>query len=112
MGDEHHGEVQLGAQLEEEIQDREARHGKRLESIQGRISEEDFWRIWAAHQRGETPPSDTPLGGALGFHGEGERWRGDSADLDWTFGCVAMTDAEIDFLAERLEPGTPVEILP
>ena len=48
----------------------------------------------------------------LALHGEGERWRGDSADLDWTYGCVALGDEEIDFLAERVEVGTPVDIVP
>jgi murein L,D-transpeptidase YafK len=79
---------------------------------EGRISERDYGRIARARDQGLRPPPDTPLGGDLGFHGEGERWRGDSADLDWTYGCIAVTDAEIDFLAERLDVGTPVLILP
>jgi len=78
----------------------------------GRLSESEYRRIMAAHAEGRPPPGRTPLGGELGFHGEGLRWRGDSADLDWTYGCLAVTDAEMDFLAERLEPGTPVRILP
>ncbi|MEN8182484.1 MAG: L,D-transpeptidase [Myxococcota bacterium] len=78
----------------------------------GRISERVYQRIVAAHARSEPPPDDTALGGGLGFHGEGKRWRGDSVDLDWTYGCVGLADADIDFLAERIEVGTPVEILP
>jgi hypothetical protein len=77
---------------------------------QGRLSASDHARILAAHERGELPPEDTPLGGRLGFHGEGERWRGDSADLDWTYGCLALDDRSIEFLAERAPPGTPVRI--
>lgn len=84
----------------------------RLAFEEGRISRATFERILAAHERGLPPPGDTALGGALGLHGEGERWRGDSADLDWTYGCVALTDEEIDFIAERAEVGTPVVILP
>jgi murein L,D-transpeptidase YafK len=79
---------------------------------EGRLSAHDFTRIVRAHEAGATPPGDTPLGGGLGFHGEGERWRGDSVDLDWTDGCLAMTDPDIDFLAARTRPGTPVRILP
>jgi hypothetical protein len=78
----------------------------------GRISAAAYARILAAHERGEAPPDDTPLGGHLGFHGEGDRWRGDSVDLDWTYGCVAVTDADIGFLAERTPVGTPVVIEP
>lgn len=79
---------------------------------QGRIDRADLGRILEAHLLGEAPPADTPLGGGLGFHGEGPRWRGDSVDLDWTYGCVALSDADIDFLAERVEIGTEVVIEP
>jgi len=79
---------------------------------EGRLSDEDRRRILRAHAEGRMPPADTPLGGDIGFHGEGERWRGDSRDLDWTYGCMALPDADIDFLAERAPPGTPVRILP
>jgi murein L,D-transpeptidase YafK len=79
---------------------------------EGRISETDYLRIRSAHARGDPPPRDTPLGGDLGFHGEGERWRGDSEHLDWTYGCVGLSDSDIEALANRVEVGTPVLILP
>ena len=79
---------------------------------QGELSPEDHARILEAHADGAMPPGDTPLGGQIGIHGEGERWRGYTGDIDWTFGCVAVTDPEIEFIAERVAPGTPVEILP
>ena len=69
-----------------------------------------------AHRRGapagRLPPHDTPLGGDIGIHGEGGRWARRLQHLDWTFGCVAVTDADLDFLARRLDVGVPVEILP
>jgi len=68
-------------------------------------------RILADHAAGRLPPQDSVLGGQVGFHGEGTRWRGD-LDLDWTEGCVAVEDAVIDWLAERAPPGTPVTIVP
>jgi murein L,D-transpeptidase YafK len=79
---------------------------------EGRLSRADYARILAAHARDALPPQDTPLGGQLGLHGEGERWRGDSAHLDWTYGCIALGDDELDFLAARAPRGTPVRILP
>lgn len=88
---------------------REDAEGARRE---GRLSDADFRRIVEAHDRGEIPPADTPLGGDLGFHGEGERWAGASPDLDWTYGCIGLSDDDIDFLAERLRVGVPVEIVP
>lgn len=77
-----------------------------------RLSEVEFRRIAAALAAGQDPPSNTSLGGHLGFHGEGLRWRGDSEDLDWTLGCVALSDADVEFLAERTAVGTPVVIRP
>ncbi|HKA13741.1 MAG TPA: L,D-transpeptidase [Myxococcota bacterium] len=78
----------------------------------GRLSEADYRRIADAHARGETPPPDTALGGALGFHGEGARWAGDSQFFDWTYGCIALADRDVDFIAARVEVGTPVVIEP
>ncbi len=78
----------------------------------GQISAFDYRRILEAHAHGEVPPSDTPIGGQIGFHGEGERWKDSSEHLDWTFGCLAVRDTELEFLAERLAPGTPVHIVP
>jgi hypothetical protein len=78
----------------------------------GRITPRDHARIADAHARGVQPPVDTPLGGDIGIHGEGERWAGDSLHLDWTYGCVAVTDADLDTLNSLLEIGVPVEILP
>jgi murein L,D-transpeptidase YafK len=79
---------------------------------EGRLSEAEYRRIADAHRVGEPPPGDTVLGGNLGFHGEGKRWRGDSRFLDWTYGCLGLADADIDFIAERSAVGTPVSIEP
>jgi hypothetical protein len=79
---------------------------------EGRIDADDHRRILAAHARGELPPQTTPLGGNIGLHGEGARWAGDSQHLDWTLGCVAVRDADLDFLIERIDASTSVEILP
>jgi murein L,D-transpeptidase YafK len=79
---------------------------------EGRLSEPEYWRIASAHGMNQPPPADTALGGRLGFHGEGERWRGDSPYLDWTYGCIALSDADVDFLAAHSAVGTPVLIEP
>jgi murein L,D-transpeptidase YafK len=80
--------------------------------VQGRISARDYQRIVAAHDRGRPPPGDTALGGEIGLHGEGVRWRGDTQHIDWTMGCIGLTDADISFLVEHTEVGTRVLILP
>jgi lipoprotein-anchoring transpeptidase ErfK/SrfK len=32
--------------------------------------------------------------------------------FDWTLGCIAMTDKEIDELYDNVKIGTPIEIKP
>lgn len=78
---------------------------------EGLISRDVHRRIVTAHARGQLPPQDTALGGLVGFHGEGPRWRGD-LDLDWTQGCVAVSDETIGWLAQHAKRGTPVTIRP
>jgi hypothetical protein len=77
----------------------------------GRITERTYARIATAHERGEVPPQDTLLGGRIGIHGEGRAHQGFSAREDWTLGCVALSDAHMEFLADRTAVGTPVRIL-
>jgi L,D-transpeptidase catalytic domain len=76
-----------------------------------RIDRAAYDAIARAHAQRRMPPQDTALGGALGFHGEGARWRGD-LDLNWTEGCVALTDRAVEQLARLVRRGTPVRIDP
>jgi hypothetical protein len=78
---------------------------------EGLVTRAERDAIERAHAEAELPPQNTALGGHLGFHGEGERWRGEQG-LDWTEGCVAVADDVIELLAERAPIGTPVSILP
>jgi murein L,D-transpeptidase YafK len=78
---------------------------------EGRIGKETHAAIARAHARKRMPPQDTPLGGVLGIHGEGPRWRGD-LKLNWTEGCVAVSDKAIEQLARLVRVGMPVRIEP
>ncbi len=54
-------------------------------------------------------------GGLIKIHGikNGFGWIGRFHLLfDWTLGCIAMTDKEIDELYENVKIGTPIEIKP
>lgn len=56
-----------------------------------------------------------PPGGNIMIHGlkNGFSWVGDyHADLDWTEGCIAVTDEEIEEIARVVPNGTIVEIRP
>ncbi|MGA7831878.1 MAG: L,D-transpeptidase family protein [Terracidiphilus sp.] len=54
-------------------------------------------------------------GGSIMIHGlpNGEGWIGAAHRLyDWTLGCIAVTDEEIDEIFKLVPVGTPVEIRP
>jgi len=56
-----------------------------------------------------------PPGGAIMIHGlpNGKGWVGAGHRLyDWTLGCIAVTDEEIDEIWDLVPVGTPVEIRP
>lgn len=71
------------------------------------IGVEQWADIYLANLRGESPPSYTPLGGRVGIHGLGGR---PDVPIDWTEGCVAVPDRDIEFIFERAPLGTPVII--
>lgn len=54
---------------------------------------------------GRIPYGNGPLGGAVGIHGGG-------AKRNWTLGCVALENEDVDRLYSEIPLGTPVEILP
>ncbi len=74
------------------------------------IDGEHFRRIVEAHRRGETPPMSTPLGGAIGIHGIGNGSLEVHESFNWTHGCVALDNRQIDALAAYVRIGTRVVI--
>jgi len=63
----------------------------------------------AAHKRGVSP------GGDVFVHGLPNWYHGPSATnrlYDWTDGCIAVTDAEMDEIWQSVPNGTPIEIRP
>lgn len=66
--------------------------------------------IRAAHAKGQLPPQDTPLGGHIGLHGIGDGDPAVHARYNWTKGCIAVTDAQLDKLLPLIRAGTRVEI--
>lgn len=71
----------------------------------GLISRAERDAILAAQQRKACPPWQTGLGGTMGIHGHG-------SSADWSWGCVALEDAEVDELWVSCPLGTPVFIAP
>jgi murein L,D-transpeptidase YafK len=81
----------------------------------GLISWEELVRIYQAHQeQNGIPPQQTRLGGFIGIHGIGKETPQKLVihqDVNWTRGCIALTNAEIDELRQFIHRGTQVTIL-
>lgn len=79
----------------------DARRGREA----GQISAAQAREIEAAMRMHRQPPWDTALGGAVGIHGGG-------AGADWTLGCIALDNPDIEALFPLLALGTPITIEP
>jgi murein L,D-transpeptidase YafK len=67
------------------------------------ITRAEHDRIAGAIDRGARPPWDTALGGEIFIHGGGSA-------SDWTWGCVALDDADVRELFDAVPKGTKVVI--
>ena len=65
---------------------------------------EDLER-WQRARRSGTLPTEVGVGGLIEIHGGGGR------GVDWTDGCIAMTDSDMDLLFRVSEVGTEVVIV-
>lgn len=64
----------------------------------------------AAHRRAlEAGEIDADVGGAIGIHGTDAPLLNDTR-VDWTLGCVSLTDRDVEELYEMVPVGTPVWI--
>lgn len=75
---------------------------------EGRIGLIDCARICFAEALGIRPPWNTPLGGFIMIHGE----HPEHLSGDWTAGCIAVKNTEIEVLSSMVKRGETVEILP
>lgn len=71
----------------------------------GLVTKTQAARIREAEAAKRQPPWNTPLGGAIGIHGEG-------GSSDWTLGCVAVDNDEIEELWAVVPMGTKVVVVP
>jgi murein L,D-transpeptidase YafK len=71
----------------------------------GLITKAQHDTIVEAIRKKVAPPQYTNLGGLIYIHGHG-------ANSDWTWGCVALENADIKELYDAVSVGTPVTIKP
>lgn len=79
------------------------------------ITPNQFAMIKKAIDERQQPPWDTELGGAVGIHG---RMLDDTvspqalSQQNWTDGCIALNNSDVDEVYSVVSLGTPVTILP
>ena len=76
----------------------------------GHISSREYQAVRKAWRNGETPPQDTSLGGHLGIHGIGAGSLEIHNNVNWTDGCIAVTNEQVEELAGWVRVGTRVTI--
>lgn len=69
----------------------------------GLITREQYREILRALRRNKNPPQHTPLGGEIMIHGGG-------SGRDWTWGCIALENRDVDVVFNAVSVGTPVII--
>ena len=70
---------------------------------QGLISKEEYQAIVRAEENHAIPPMNTMLGGWIEIHGDGT-----GGGTNWTQGCIAIENHQMDELWDIIEVGTPV----
>jgi len=76
----------------------------------GVFTEQDYEAYHAHYRRHGQPAQNTALGGAIGIHGIGGGSPEIHSRFHWTEGCVAVTNEQIERLAERVSIGTRIVI--
>jgi murein L,D-transpeptidase YafK len=76
----------------------------------GEISRAEYDAIRRAHEDGRVPPQNTRLGGYIGIHGLGRADPRIHREMNWTKGCIALTDAQMSRLMRLVGKGTVVEV--
>jgi murein L,D-transpeptidase YafK len=71
----------------------------------GSITKTEGQSIVDAIDKRDRPPQHTKLGGDIFVHGGG-------ASMDWTAGCIALEDKDIDELFASVPVGARVTVLP
>jgi hypothetical protein len=67
-------------------------------------NEDDWLRFYTAVYKGELP-GDARIGGLIEVHGDGGR------GINWTDGCIALRNQDMDKIFGMIQVGTPVTIV-
>jgi murein L,D-transpeptidase YafK len=77
------------------------------------IDADEYGQIMEALHIGTMPPQHTRLGGEIYIHGrEVKDAETASSENDWTRGCIALDNSDMQDLYHRIDIGTPIRIDP
>jgi murein L,D-transpeptidase YafK len=76
----------------------------------GLIDRTTYQRLFDADLLDRVPDQSTPLGGQIGIHGIGSADPEIHRMTNWTRGCIALTDSQINSLGAWIKKGTVVVI--
>ena len=74
------------------------------------ISMSQYQEIISANEQKVQPPQDTLLGGWIGIHGGREDLTKEK--INWTEGCIALQDKDLEELYQIVQYGTMIVIVP
>ena len=75
-----------------------------------RIGPGEYEALHSAWKKGKTPPQNTSLGGHLGIHGIGAGSMEIHNNVNWTNGCIALTNDHVVVPPVSMGLNTPVKI--
>jgi len=76
----------------------------------GFLKEESYNAILLAHKYKQAPSQDTQIGGHIGIHGLGRASNKVHKILNWTHGCIALTNEQVNKLDRWITIGTVVKV--
>ncbi|MGH8547546.1 MAG: L,D-transpeptidase family protein [Methylococcales bacterium] len=76
----------------------------------GLIDRGTYQRLFDADLLDRVPDQTTPLGGQIGIHGIGSADPEIHRTTNWTRGCIALTDSQLNSLGAWIKKGTVVVI--
>ncbi len=77
---------------------------------QGLIDQKNYSKIIKAHRNHQVPPQNTSLGGLIGIHGLGKGDKKIHKMMNWTHGCIALTNEQINNLDSLIKRNTIIVV--
>lgn len=78
--------------------------------LSGLLSKKAHSAIITAHEKDKVPPQNTTIGGRIGIHGLGKADESIHKMMNWTHGCIALTNEQIDKLEQWIGKGMLVKV--